>query len=106
MPSCFYLCVPSYLGGEDGGRKKRRAALVFGYLGTQYFGLQKSIIESDELRTVEGVLEKALYDAGYIRDSNYGDLDKVGGWWSPFGLNRWWPPTKLHDGLALFNCLG
>jgi len=61
-------------------RKKRRAALVFGYVGTRYFGLQKSLEERDDLQTIEGVLEKALYKAGYIRESNYGDLDKVRGY--------------------------
>lgn len=61
-------------------RKKRRVALVIGYVGTKYSGLQKS--ESGpgeaEVITIESVLEKALFDAGYIRESNFGDLDKIG----------------------------
>lgn len=61
-------------------RKKRRVALVLGYVGTNYSGLQKSETGPDEadVITIESVLEKALFDAGYIRESNYGDLEKIG----------------------------
>lgn len=61
-------------------RKKRRVALVLGYVGTNYSGLQKSETGPDEadVMTIESVLEKALFDSGYIRESNYGDLEKIG----------------------------
>lgn len=39
-------------------RKKRRMGLVIGYVGTEYFGLQKSTSQDVDIRTVESVLEK------------------------------------------------
>ena len=107
---------------------KRRLAFVFGYLGTQYNGLQKAIqdaggnssttnskttqekqssgvvdkVDEEELSdtakllkgkksneeedtdivdsviTIEAVFEDALYKAGMIRESNYGNLEKIG----------------------------
>ncbi|KAF5198937.1 tRNA pseudouridine synthase [Thalictrum thalictroides] len=48
-----------------------------GYVGTNYRGLQ---IQRDEhsFTTVEAELENAIFRAGGIRDSNYGDLHKIG----------------------------
>lgn len=48
-----------------------------GYVGTDYRGLQK---QTDEhlLPTIEGELESAIYKAGGIRDSNFGNLQKIG----------------------------
>lgn len=47
-----------------------------GYVGTDYRGLQ---MQKDEhsLSTIEGELERAIYKAGGIRDSNFGNLQKI-----------------------------
>lgn len=47
-----------------------------GYVGINYRGLQLQRDEN-ELSTVENELEKAIFKAGGIRDSNYGDLHKI-----------------------------
>eukprot|EP00899_Mesostigma_viride_P008275 jgi/Mesvir1/17449/Mv08725-RA.1 len=60
-------------------KKKMRVALLVGYLGTEFKGLQKQE-DSDELDTIEAYLEAALFKVGGIRPSNYGQLSKVG--WS------------------------
>lgn len=86
--------VPSDEGCADDARKRTKSkikyAIVCGYEGTNYFGLQmnspkvKSDIESTEKilhkPTIEANLENAIYQAGYIRDSNHQQLDKIG--WS------------------------
>lgn len=71
---------PSTAAKVPKDRKKRRVALVLGYVGTNYSGLQKSETGPGEadVVTIESVLEKALFDSGYIRESNYGDLEKIG----------------------------
>lgn len=48
-----------------------------GYVGTNYRGLQMQRDESS-LPTIEEELEAAIYKAGGIRDSNYGNLHKIG----------------------------
>ena len=55
---------------------KRKVAIVVGYVGSGFHGWQQSTDNS--MRTVEGVLETALWKAGAIADSNYGDLNKIG----------------------------
>ena len=60
----------------EGALTKRKVALIIGYVGTDFRGLQYD--KNPEIRTVEGVLEKALYDAGAIAKSNFGDLSKIG----------------------------
>ena len=57
---------------------KRKVAMVIGYIGSNYYGLQMDI--KQELKTIEGAIEEALYQAGFISASNHGDLTKVG--WS------------------------
>jgi len=62
-------------------KKKRRVAMVMGYVGTKYYGLQKVEGQPEgapPVVTIEATLEKALFDAGYIKESNFGDLDKIG----------------------------
>ncbi|KAL3517988.1 hypothetical protein ACH5RR_020577 [Cinchona calisaya] len=56
--------------------RKKKVVMRVGYVGSDYRGLQ---IQRDEhaLSTVEGELEKALFKAGGIRDSNFGDLHKI-----------------------------
>lgn len=46
-----------------------------GYVGTNYKGLQKQ--REDNIRTIEEALENAIYKAGGIQDSNYGNLNKI-----------------------------
>ena len=55
---------------------KIKVCLFFGYNGKAYHGLQKA----NGVPTVEEALEKAIYDAKFIAESNYGDLKKIG--WS------------------------
>ncbi|XP_010510379.1 PREDICTED: putative tRNA pseudouridine synthase [Camelina sativa] len=57
--------------------RKKKVVIRIGYVGTDYRGLQ---IQRDDpsLKTIEGELEVAIYKAGGIRDSNYGDLHKIG----------------------------
>ncbi|KAJ0261869.1 putative tRNA pseudouridine synthase [Hirschfeldia incana] len=57
--------------------RKKKVVIRIGYVGTDYRGLQ---IQRDDpsLKTIEGELEVAIYKAGGILDSNYGDLHKIG----------------------------
>ncbi|EOA26938.1 hypothetical protein CARUB_v10023036mg [Capsella rubella] len=57
--------------------RKKKVVIRIGYVGTDYRGLQ---IQRDDpaIKTIEGELEVAIYKAGGIRDSNYGDLHKIG----------------------------
>ncbi|KFK24515.1 hypothetical protein AALP_AAs65934U000500 [Arabis alpina] len=57
--------------------RKKKVVIRIGYVGTDYRGLQ---IQRDEpaLKTIEGELEVAIYKAGGIQDSNFGDLHKIG----------------------------
>ncbi|XP_051150377.1 putative tRNA pseudouridine synthase [Andrographis paniculata] len=56
--------------------RKKKVVMRVGYVGSNYRGLQ---IQRDEheLSTIEGELEKAIFKAGGIRDSNFGDLNKI-----------------------------
>jgi hypothetical protein len=67
------------LTGERAGWKKRKVALVVGYVGTGYHGLQFNQ-KMAHLPTIEGEVEDALFRAGHIAGSNYRDLSKIG--WS------------------------
>ena len=55
------------------GTPKRKYAACFGYLGTNYQGLQ---INPDAI-TIEAVLEKCLFLAGGISERNFGNIQKV-----------------------------
>lgn len=57
--------------------RKKKVVIRIGYVGTDYRGLQ---IQRDDpsLKTIEGELEVAIYKAGGILESNYGDLHKIG----------------------------
>ncbi|XP_020273165.1 putative tRNA pseudouridine synthase [Asparagus officinalis] len=57
--------------------RKKKVVMRVGYVGTDYKGLQKQPHE-DPLSTIEGELEHAIYKAGGIHDSNYGNLHKIG----------------------------
>lgn len=63
-------------GNELSKPTKRKVAIVVGYVGTAFHGWQQST--DRDVRTVEGELETALWKAGAIADSNYGDLNKIG----------------------------
>lgn len=67
------------MGGEEqhgqlGGKKK--VALVVGYCGTDFQGMQMN----PGAASIEAELEKALYEAGCIKGANYGNLQKVCVW--------------------------
>lgn len=69
------LSAPKANGKWEPFRKKKVVMRV-GYVGTDYRGLQLQRDEH-ELSTVENELETAIFKAGGIRDSNYGDLHKI-----------------------------
>ncbi|XP_010921092.1 putative tRNA pseudouridine synthase [Elaeis guineensis] len=67
---------------DHGGRRwesfrKKKVVMRVGYVGTDYRGLQMQR-DSHSLSTIEAELESAIFKAGGIRDSNYGDLHKIG----------------------------
>jgi tRNA pseudouridine38-40 synthase len=62
---------------DNSSWKKRVVAMVVGYVGSSYHGLQMT---DPILSTVEKELEMALYSVGSIIPSNHGDLSKIG--WS------------------------
>ncbi|CAO2824808.1 unnamed protein product [Amaranthus hypochondriacus] len=55
--------------------RKKKVVMRVGYVGSNYKGLQKQ--REDNIRTIEEALEIALYKAGGIRDSNFGNLHKI-----------------------------
>ncbi|GAB4860220.1 hypothetical protein Ancab_011699 [Ancistrocladus abbreviatus] len=55
--------------------RKKKVVLRVGYVGTNYRGLQ---LQRDEnIPTIEGELETAIYKAGGIQESNFGKLHKI-----------------------------
>uniref|UniRef100_A0A803PWZ1 Pseudouridine synthase I TruA alpha/beta domain-containing protein n=1 Tax=Cannabis sativa TaxID=3483 RepID=A0A803PWZ1_CANSA len=62
--------------GEWEPLRKKKVVMRVGYVGTDYRGLQ---MQRDEhsLSTIEKELETAIFKAGGIRDSNYGNLQKI-----------------------------
>uniref|UniRef100_A0A1D1XWR7 Putative tRNA pseudouridine synthase n=1 Tax=Anthurium amnicola TaxID=1678845 RepID=A0A1D1XWR7_9ARAE len=76
------LCCSSSPLPDRGERKwesfrKKKVVMRVGYVGTDYKGLQKQR-DADSFPTIEAELETAIFKAGGIRDSNYGQLHKVG----------------------------
>lgn len=70
-----YKFEPREGGADDGPRMpKRKVALLFGYCGTGYHGLQLN----PGAKTIEGDLFKALAEAGAISAANSDDLHKNG----------------------------
>ncbi|KAJ4971390.1 hypothetical protein NE237_004489 [Protea cynaroides] len=57
--------------------RKKKVVMRVGYVGTDYRGLQKQF-DDNSLSTIEAELEIAIFKAGGIRDSNFGDLQKIG----------------------------
>ncbi|KAL0533519.1 hypothetical protein IC582_027551 [Cucumis melo] len=68
-------CAPDQLRKWQAFRKKK-VVLRIGYVGTDYRGLQ---MQRNQLShpTIEQELEAAIYKAGGIRESNYGNLNKI-----------------------------
>lgn len=52
---------------------KRKVALIFGYIGSGYQGLQRN----PRIITIEDDLEKAIHAAGGVSDQNYGNFHKI-----------------------------
>lgn len=57
--------------------RKKKVVMRVGYVGTNYRGLQIQR-QDDSFSTIEAELENAIFKAGGIRDSNYGNLHKIG----------------------------
>ncbi|GAB2254462.1 hypothetical protein Droror1_Dr00022271 [Drosera rotundifolia] len=55
--------------------RKKKVVMRVGYVGTNYRGLQ--LQRDSNLPTIEEELEAAVYKAGGIRDSNFGNLHKI-----------------------------
>ncbi len=55
-------------------KKKIRVGIIFGYNGRIFHGSQKAA----GVITVEEQLEKAIFDAGLVSESNFGNLNKMG----------------------------
>lgn len=62
---------------NDSRWRKRKVALVLGYIGTNYYGLQ---YQSIGFPTIESVLEDCLYRLGCISELNHKQFTKLG--WS------------------------
>lgn len=69
-------------------------AVIFGYNGRTYHGSQKAI----NVPTVEGDLETAIYQAGFISDLNYGNLNKIGWNWGS------WTDKGVHALQNIIKC--
>lgn len=50
---------------------------AYRYVGTKYHGLQHNYENTVFVPTIEYELEKALYSAGFIRESNYQQFHKI-----------------------------
>jgi tRNA pseudouridine(38-40) synthase len=61
----------------SGGTLKRKVALVGGYIGTGYHGLQINHNDPDAIPTIENEFRKALTKAGHILDTNSHDLNRI-----------------------------
>lgn len=59
------------------GWVKKKVALVFGYVGKNYHGLQ---MIDPSINTIEREIESALFSLGCILPTNKQNLDKIG--WS------------------------
>lgn len=58
---------------------KRKILLLGGYVGTNYYGVQMAKLQSQNghLPTIENELRLALFEGGYITESNSFDLSKI-----------------------------
>ncbi|KAI5434936.1 hypothetical protein KIW84_021672 [Lathyrus oleraceus] len=78
---CFRCCSSSPTPQSYSWQpfRKKKVVMRIAYVGTNYRGLQMQRDENTR-STVEKELETAIFKAGGIRDSNLGDLEKIG--WS------------------------
>ncbi|XP_050220110.1 putative tRNA pseudouridine synthase [Mercurialis annua] len=77
ISSSYNLCsLPSFLTHKWVPFRKKKVVLRVGYVGSDYRGLQKQQ-DDHSLSTVEAELERAIFEAGGILDSNYGKLQKI-----------------------------
>lgn len=60
---------------DDGKFVKRKVAMIFSYVGSAYNGLQ--IDTTFTFKTVESEIQKALFEVGCIKPSNFNDLTKI-----------------------------
>eukprot|EP00826_Nyctotherus_ovalis_P022633 TRINITY_DN174_c0_g1_i21.p1 TRINITY_DN174_c0_g1~~TRINITY_DN174_c0_g1_i21.p1 ORF type:complete len:392 (+),score=116.89 TRINITY_DN174_c0_g1_i21:102-1277(+) len=67
--------TPPQNSNKDRSKKKQKLIMILGYNGLDFVGSQK---QSGDIRTVESELEKTLYELGFIAESNYGKLQKIG----------------------------
>ncbi|XP_020210633.1 putative tRNA pseudouridine synthase isoform X2 [Cajanus cajan] len=56
--------------------RKKKVAMRVAYVGTNYRGLQMQT-DQHSISTIEKELETAIFKAGGIRESNFGDLQKI-----------------------------
>ncbi|OWZ15753.1 TRNA pseudouridine(38-40) synthase [Phytophthora megakarya] len=61
------------LSGAAAVLVKRKVAIVGGYMGTGYHGLQLN----DNVATIEDEIRRAIFQAGAMRASNFEDLGKI-----------------------------
>ncbi|KAK6943781.1 Pseudouridine synthase I, TruA, alpha/beta domain, partial [Dillenia turbinata] len=73
--------IPNHTGDLSPNKwspfRKKKVVMRVGYVGTDYRGLQMQRDEH-ELSTIEEKLETAIFKAGGILDSNFGNLHKIG----------------------------
>ncbi|DAZ97821.1 TPA: hypothetical protein N0F65_002491 [Lagenidium giganteum] len=60
-------------GGKEKKLSKRKVAMVAGYLGTGYHGVQLN----KNVETIENELRRAILEVGAMRESNFVDLAKI-----------------------------
>ncbi|XP_027939032.1 putative tRNA pseudouridine synthase [Vigna unguiculata] len=72
----FHCCCCSTSSQSWEPSRKKKVVMRVAYVGTNYRGLQ---MQHDEhfLSTIEKELETAVFKAGGIRESNFGDLQKI-----------------------------
>ncbi|KOM47189.1 hypothetical protein LR48_Vigan07g089300 [Vigna angularis] len=72
----FHACCCSTSSQSWQPSRKKKVVMRVAYVGTNYRGLQ---MQHDEhfLSTIEKELETAVFKAGGIRESNFGDLQKI-----------------------------
>ncbi|GMF24543.1 unnamed protein product [Phytophthora lilii] len=61
------------LGAAPTKLVKRKVAIVGGYRGTGYHGLQLN----EDVETIEHEIRRAIFEAGAMRESNFEDLNKI-----------------------------
>lgn len=82
--------MPEYAELVEQTASKRTYALNIGYCGSSYQGLQTN----EGAITIEGLLERALFLSGGIKECNFGNLQKVG-----------WTRAARTDNQSLKSCL-